>query len=139
MALTAVEENEIQSDRARRYMRTQVQVTGSGAVLAHTRTWTRQPFIGFTGGVDVFALDANDIILDHTGVHQFGVDGFRIPFKHSDRTVTWFDQLDQDILPQVAKLDIFHFHAPRDRFNDIADEIKSKGGKVLDIVKFFGL
>lgn len=134
MVLWAREENEIESDRRRRYMRTEAQVHDNGAIIAFTRIWTRQPWLGFTGGVDLFALDDNDTILAHSGMRSWGVDGFRIPFKHSDRTEMWFGELN---INGASKLDIYHFHAPRDRFNDIVNEVVQKGGKIVDVVGTF--
>ncbi len=137
MPLFVTEENEVQSDRARRYMRTEAQVSDSGALVAKTRTWTRQPAIGFTGGVDIFLVQNDGIIVAHTGIRQFGVDGFRIPFKKSDRTEVWFHTFSAEEVARATALDVYHLHAPRDRFNDIVGEIMGKGGKVLDVATYF--
>jgi hypothetical protein len=124
-------ENEVPSDMPRRYMNSTVRLSQeAGRLDGDTRTWTRQPWVGFTAGVCVLLVGANGEILHCTDIVRFGVDGFRIPFKRSDRTDHWVQGVPVDVAMRTARLEILHTHAPRTRLQDIIREV----GQVIDAV-----
>ena len=129
--LTAQFQNEIPSDRKRRYMRTAVRVsTENGLAFATTRIWTRQPVIGFHGAVTVLARDDTGKIFDFTEPKGWAVDGFRIPFRADDRTVHWTDLMDPARIGAATRLEIFHTHMPLSQLRKILDDIAAVGGTV---------
>lgn len=132
------QQDEVHSGRRRRYMHTRAQVTASGAVLGMTRIWTRQPWLGFTGAVRVLALDPNDVILDYTGEHWWGVDGFRIPFKQSDRDVMWFDRFDLAKAEPATRLMALHYHAAINRLPAILQEAQDTAQRIRDFLDEVG-
>jgi hypothetical protein len=132
--LVADKEEEIPSSRPRRYMHTKVQMQGQ-TIIGQTRTWTRQPVYGFTGGVIILAYNAEGVVLDYTSLHQFGVDGFRVPFKESDRTDMWFDYLDEFKIQTATGLEIFQHHSPKNRLDAELNEIVTTAEKVAGAIE----
>jgi hypothetical protein len=132
--LTAQLENEVPSDRKRRYMRTVVRVsTDNGLAFGVTRIWTRQPVIGFHGAVTVLASDDAGKIFDFTEPKSWGVDGFRIPFKPDDRTVHWTDLMDPTQIGAATRLEIFHTHMPESQLRSILADLKAAGETVAAV------
>jgi hypothetical protein len=122
----ATREDEVRSNMPRRYMWTHATVSQeSGIVAATTRCWTRQPWVGFTGGVLILLGDQNEEVIGYTNLVQIGVDGFRIPFKLSDRTVPWQQNLSPEVTRRTQRLEIVHSHAPRGRLIEILQEMKA--------------
>lgn len=131
-AIEASQEDEVVSDMPRRYMSTNAWLSReSGRIDADTRIWTRQPWVGYTGGVMVLFGDANGEYLGRTDLHQFGVDGFRIPFKQWQRLDHWDEAVSRDISRRITRLAIKHTHAPRNRLIAIINEV-TQTVKALD-------
>ena len=108
----------------RRYMSSTVRLSQeAGRIDGDTRTWTTQPWFGFTAGVCVLLAGANGEILHSTEIVQFGVDGFRIPFKRSDRTDHWVQAVPVAVAMRTTRIEILHTHAPKTRLLQIIQEI----------------
>lgn len=134
--IEAEAETEVPSDMPRRYMWTHVTLSQEQARIdGTTRTWTRQPWIGFTGGVTVLLVDAANRVIATTDLEQFGVDGFRIPFKQSDRTDRWSQSVPADIAQRTVRLEILHNHAPRkDRWRQQLSEALQTAQDVAQVI-----
>jgi len=78
-----------------------------------TRTWTDARTSGFTGGVAVGLLDANNVIIWVSAQQSYGVDGSWI--GTNDRTENWSATVPQDKLKVGVKLLIVHDHAGKNR------------------------
>jgi hypothetical protein len=128
-------QDEVRSDMPRRYMSSTVRLSQEGGRLdGDTRTWTRQPWVGYTGGVLVLLIGPNEEILHNTAVVQFGVDGFRIPFKRSDRTDHWVHGVPVEASRATARLEIVHTHAPKNRVLDIIREAQEVGKALSELL-----
>jgi len=137
--LDEYQEDEVVSDRPRRYMATEAHLSQeSGRIDAKTRTWTRQPAIGFTGGVAILFVGANEQILGNTDVHQFGVDGFRIPFKQWKRQDDWSEAVDPGVAQATVRLVILHSHKPKSRILAILSESAQIGRAIGDVIAAIG-
>jgi hypothetical protein len=137
--LTAQFENEVPSNRKRRYMRTVVRVsTDNGLAFGVTRIWTRQPAICFHGAVTVLASDETGKIYDFTEPMGWGVDGFRVPFKTSDRSVPWTDLMDPAQIGAATRLEIFHTHMPESQLRNILADLKAAGETVATVAVALG-
>jgi hypothetical protein len=77
---------------ANHHMWTSGELWDSNLVTATTRTASFTWFGGFTGGVAIAVLDANNIVLALTHQEAFGVNG--TAFGGSDRTDGWSHQFD---------------------------------------------
>jgi hypothetical protein len=137
MTVTAYQMDEIRSDRKRRYMETTASLVGE-FLVCRTRTWTTQPWWGFTGGVRVLGINAENHVVDYTRQHQFGVDGFRIPFKVSDRRDVWYDHLSNPG-DQIVTLHIWHYHAPKNRLEAILRDAKEAAKDIADVAAEVGI
>jgi hypothetical protein len=128
------EQDEVISDMPRRYMSTNATLSQeAGRLDAWTRTWTRQPWFGFTGGVVVLFGDTNGEFIGNTDLHQFGVDGFRIPFKRWNREDWWSEAVAPDLAARTTRLEIVHVHAPRDRLFAFLEDLRTALGIVAEI------
>jgi hypothetical protein len=137
--LEVVQQDELQSDMPRRYMRTRAALAqGARRIDCETETWTRQPWFGFTGGVIVFLAtgeqDQGGQYLWRSELQQFGVDGFRIPFKRSRRIDTWSQDVPAEVAQQATQIRIAHTHAPRDRAQQQIEETLAVTGDIITIV-----
>jgi hypothetical protein len=129
------EEKEVESDMRRRYMQTYARLSQeAGRIDATTRIWTRQPFVGFTGGVMVMFEGANGECLGGTDLYQVAVDGFRIPFKQWKREVNWSQAIDPPISRATVGLQIAHTHAPKVRIQAIVNEAKQLAKAVAEVI-----
>lgn len=128
-------ENEVVSDSPRRYMATDARVSQeNGRIDATTRTWTRQPWWGFTGGVCVLLGRGDGEIVHNTDLHwPLGVDGFRI--GRWTRQDYWTQYIPVDRSRQVQTLEIVHVHAPKNRFFERLEDIKRTAKYIADIAE----
>lgn len=126
-------ETEVVSDSPRRYMATDARVSQeNGRIDATTRTWTRQPWWGFTGGVCVLLGRADGEFVHNTDLHwPLGVDGFRI--GRWTRQDYWTQYIPVDMSRQVQSMEIVHVHAPKNRFFERLEEIKRAATLIADI------
>jgi hypothetical protein len=140
--IEASRQDEVHSDMPRRYMSSTVRLSQeAGRLDGDTRTWTTQPWIGFTGGVYALLISGNEEIVHCTDVVSFGVDGFRIPFKRSDRTDHWVQAVPADAALKTVRLEIVHAHTPRNRVLDIIRQAQQAGqtlGEILNTLRFLG-
>jgi hypothetical protein len=90
--------------------------------------------VGFTAGVAVLFGGANGEIVGSTvGSHQFGVDGFRIPGKHSDRTDNWWENVDPGVAWRTTRLEILHTHASQNRLLAIVREAAEVAKPIAEV------
>lgn len=126
--------DEVVSDMPRRYLESTATLSQEAARLdVWTRTWTRQPWLGFTGGVVVLFGAQNGEYIWNTDLQQFGVDGFRIPFKRWNREDWWFVDVPADVAGRTAALQIVHTHSLRDRFFAALEDIRRATQILVDI------
>jgi hypothetical protein len=129
-------QDEVRSSMPRRYMWTRAVLSQeAGRLDCTTRTWTRQPWVGFTAGAMIMLADSNGEYLWSSGLVQFGVDGFRIPFKSSDRTDRWQQSVPQEVSRKATRIEIVHTHAPKNRLNDIIRETAQVSKDIAGIVQ----
>jgi hypothetical protein len=134
--IEASREDEVHSDMPRRYMNSTVRLSQeAGRLDGDTRTWTRQPWVGFTAGVCVLLAGANGEILHCSDLVQFGVDGFRIPFKRSDRTDHWVQAVPAAVAMRATRIEILHTHAPKNRVQQIIQEIGQTVNAVDEVLR----
>ncbi len=120
----------------RRYLSTHARLSQeAGRIDCTTRTWTRQPWVGFTGGATVLLGAGNGELVHNTDLLQFGVDGFRIPFKTWTRQDYWVQPVPRDVAMRTQVLEIVHTHAPKDRFFRTLEDIKRTATLVADIAE----
>jgi hypothetical protein len=117
-------------DVAGGHMETSITLYNTGRMDGVTRTWTNVDFSGFTGGVCVVLIGDNNHRLWVSGLHTYGVDGDKIPFKVSDRTEGWDEQVPQELLNQVRGVAIVQRHAPDPR---LPDWLKTAGEALEEI------
>ena len=125
-------------------MSTSVRISQEGGTIdGTTRTWTTQPVLGFTGGIMVILGATNGEYLAQTGIWQFGVDDFRIPFKESDREDRWNQYLGPNITQQIqssSQIEIVHAHKPRDRMQAQLNQLKGVAegiGAIAGVIRVF--
>jgi hypothetical protein len=96
-------------------------VKATGLLDGVTHTWSTNDFLGFTGGVQVWLLDSNGVLIQETDLRTFGVDGRDVPFTQNNRLDNWSQSFDPASVAGVVTLQIVHGHFPVDRFElDIA-------------------
>jgi len=135
LAIEAEREDEVASDMPRRYMWTHVTLSQEAARIdGATRTWTRQPWFGYTGGVFVLLVSGNGEYVANTDLIQYGVDGFRVPFKRSDRQDYWAQSIAADAAARTVSLEIVHLHAPRERVFTALNDILAATRIMAEIV-----
>lgn len=79
-----------------RWMNSSASMNGDGLIHGRTRIWCRWHIRGFTGSVVPVLLDRDGRVLwggTDAEKHRYGVDGRSVPFKKSDRTVRWQNQV----------------------------------------------
>jgi len=112
------------------YMWSVAQLETSGGLNVFTRTQSAKPLEGFTGGVTVVALDANSAtgkIIWHPEppadtTRSYGVDGFDIPGKQSDRFEPWeVGTIPASVVKDVRALRVINFHNPKNRIVPVLD------------------
>ena len=129
---------ELASDRSRRYMQTTLRLSPDvGAITGTTRTWTMQPWIGFTGAIKILLARPDGQYLAETPAMQYGVDGFRYePFLHSDRSEPWTQFLSPEVTRQVqseAQIEIVHAHKSKYRLDEQMKKMETVGKTVAAI------
>ena len=136
--IEATQEDEIASTMPRRYMRTTAWAQKAGNLSCVTVTWTRQPWIGFTGGAMVTLAtgqqDGPGEYLWSSDLQQFGVDGFRIPFKQSLRVDQWSQSVPLEVAQRVTQIRIIHTHAPRNRVRQQLEETLTTTKDIIVII-----
>jgi hypothetical protein len=138
--IEASRQDEVRSDMPRRYMSSTVRLSQEGGRLdGDTRTWTTQPWMGYTGGVCVLLAGANGEILHCSEIVQFGVDGFRIPFKRSDRTDHWVQAVPADLALRTTRIEILHTHAPKSRVLQILKELRDTAQSLEETLRVLRL
>lgn len=85
----------------------------NGLLLVTTKTWSTETFRGFTGSVFVWFADENDKVLDVTDTHTYGVNA------NSSRTEHWTYNVNTDIVKNIKKMHITHYHSPRPRTENL--------------------
>lgn len=96
------------------HMYTTMYLTDDGAIVGKTRLKNCNNFRGFTGGLFVVALDANDTPVYTTGVHQWGINACFFK-KKRERNAEWSDSIPQEYLSKVAKIAVIQMHTPTNR------------------------
>ena len=92
------------------YMQTNVNmVKHNGIISAVTRTWDRNIFLGFTGGVYLRLLDRNGMVIATTQALTFSVTGRYLSGGQSDRSDQWSEQIDPQIATQTATVQIIQY------------------------------
>ncbi|MGH9894955.1 MAG: hypothetical protein ACREA0_23830, partial [bacterium] len=114
-------------------MWTDVTVSNDGRIFGRTRTKSSEAARGFTGGVEIFLVDGQNIPVHQTKLRTYGVNGTAMGGK-SDRTETWSETAPIESINKVKAVVIYHSHEPKVKFAAALDWIKDN--KVL-MVKVF--
>jgi hypothetical protein len=96
----------------------------NGRVIAATQTWTRNFWIGFTGGVLVLLLDEYGNVAGHTGIQSFAVDGLAAVASPSARTDYWHAALPPALIARACRLALVHKTAPESRRDEIFAQVE---------------
>jgi len=128
---TSVEEGVTKSG-ARRMSTTATYFPAEGRIVAQTRTWNSVKFSGFTGGVVVVFLNAQDQAIGYTTMRQFGVDGTWV--GASSRTDFWQETVSAPWLSQATRIVAVHSHAHKGRLVSIVEEGVRAAKPILAIV-----
>ncbi|MDH2334272.1 hypothetical protein [Paenibacillus polymyxa] len=95
-----------------RRMETSFSITETGRLDAFTKTWTADPWKGFTGTVIVFLI-TDEQIIHATEPHSYGVDGVRV--GDPSREDYWYEDIPIDVVEKMNSYAIWHAHTPIDR------------------------
>ncbi len=129
--LTASGRNDKIDGDSDQHMESEATLDKTGKLQVTTRTWTDARTTGFTGGVVVGLVDANNKIIWTSRLHSFGVDGSWI--GDNDRTENWSETVPADILKNGVNLIIAHDHASK---NNLTNLINGVGQAVSDFTDF---
>jgi len=109
----------------------------TGLVLGITTTRTLNWAFGFTGAVGLLIFDTNGAPILRSATHAFGVDGRGVFFKPSARTDTWQQNIDVNIAQAAGAIKVVHTTAPRQRLDQILDEVVRTSEKLEEVAKRF--
>jgi hypothetical protein len=109
---------------ANHYMTTKGVMLQNGHIDAETKTQTGTMFGGFTGGVQLFLADANDLTIGASSIRTFGVDGTAI--GRSTRLDYWSENIPIDVASRATSIHVVHFWSPK------YDAILNIGRKALE-------
>lgn len=90
-------------------------VKQNGLINVVTHTWDTNAYAGFTGGVQVWLIDKNGVILAITQMHTFSVGGRYVFFNQGSRWDQWSEQVDPKIASQTAAVQIVQLLSPVNR------------------------
>jgi hypothetical protein len=138
-AITVEQEDVIDNSSPQRmFTKASFWLTGplAGRLKAKTRTWTGIDLHGFGGGVRIALLNANGDLVATTNLHTFGVDGdsWLLPGGPSDRTDTWEEQFDPNVVAMTTQLLIEHNHSGKNRLLPILQEAAKYGEIILGVI-----
>jgi len=130
--LTANGRNDKIDDNSDQHMESNATLNISGQLQVTTRTWTDARTSGFTGGVAVGLLDANNVIIWVSTQQSYGVDGSWI--GTNDRTENWSATVPQDKLKVGVKLLIVHDHAGKNRLVEFVGGVGEAVSDAADLL-----
>lgn len=130
--LTAHNRNDKINDDSDQHMDSNASLNISGQLQVTTRTWTDAKMSGFTGGVVVGLVDADNKLIWTSQVHSFGVDGSWI--GESDRTENWSETVPADVLKKGARLVIAHDHTGKNRLTGFINGIGETISDFADLI-----
>jgi hypothetical protein len=116
------------------FMQADAYLTAQGQLRADITTWTLAWGLGFTGGCTVVVIDANENIITRWLTWPLGVDAKAIWWKPSRRTDHPEAQIDPAIATQANRIEIWLGHMPKDRWDEIINEVRTK---VSDVKKLY--
>jgi hypothetical protein len=96
------------------HMYSTVTLDQDGTLSGTTRLKNCNNVRGFTGGVFVVALDANNEAVYTTPVYKYGIKSCFFKRKR-ERTVTWSNKIPDEYLGKVQKIAIMQMHTPTNR------------------------
>ncbi|MGG3839668.1 hypothetical protein ABEV00_21935 [Paenibacillus thiaminolyticus] len=114
-------------------METSFQISENGRIDATTKTWTSDPWRGFTGSVVIFLTDTSGNILHATDTHRYGVDGVRV--GDPSRQDTWDETIPDDVLRNMTGYAIWQAHTPVPRITP--DLFKEWSEAIAPIIEIF--
>jgi hypothetical protein len=115
-------------------MWTDVTVSNDGRISGRTRTKSSEAMRGFTGGVEVFLVDGQNIPVHQTKLRTYGVNGTAMGGK-SDRTETWSETAPIESINKVKALVIYHRHEPKVKWAAALDWIKDNKVLMVKVYK----
>jgi hypothetical protein len=108
-----------------------------GHILGITTTRNLNWVFGFTGAVGLLVFDFNGAPILRTETQAFGVDARGLFLKPSSRTDSWELYIDVTAAQSAGAIKIAHTTAPRQRLDEILDEIVRTKEKLEDAAKKF--
>lgn len=109
-----------------------------GLLYGVTRTWTKDKWTGFTGGVEVVLLDESDNYLYISQLRKYGVNGTWIPGAPDSRTSTWNESISADVMRKAKKVAIVHRHTPTPRLPGLFANIKDLVEFIKPLIQVLG-
>ena len=119
------------------YIATDANLFDSGELQATSHAWAVNWFGGLTFGVLIVIADESNNIIARSGLQQIGVDGTLVPFKESNRFVTFTENFGTEVAARGQAIYIAHFHAGKNRLPEILNEIFNTVKSVADFVGSF--
>ena len=97
--------------------------TTTGQLSGTTHTESQYDLRGFTGGVQVFLVDANSNVIYMSQVYQYGVNGRWFPGGPHARDDQWHEQIDPSMSSKAAALHVVQFEDPDNRLLPILESL----------------
>ncbi len=98
-------------------------LTDTGRLQATTHVQAQNLFAGCTTGTIVVITDDAQNVIARSEIQQIGVDGTWVPFKESNRTVTWSEDFGADVAARARGMYVGHIHAGRNRLIEDINEL----------------
>jgi hypothetical protein len=137
LAITPFPIKESKENKIRRSswkMWTDVTVSNDGRIFGKTRTKSSEAARGFTGGVEVYLFDRQNIPVHRTKLRTYGVNGTAMG-GDSDRTETWSETVPIDSINKVKSVAIYHSYEPKNRFVPALEWIKDNRVLMVKVYK----
>jgi hypothetical protein len=101
-------------------------LTQQGQLRADITTQTTSWGLGFTGGCIIPVIDAQENVLHRWLIWPLGVDARSVWWKPSKRTDHPEEYIDPAVAAQADRLELWFGHMPKDRWDDILNEVRDK-------------
>ena len=108
------------------HMHSSANLSRSGQLDVVTRTWSRNDWVGFTGGVYILLRTGDGRVIGVTDLQwPLGVSSPTIFWEQNDRTDYWSHQFSPEVAAQTASLEIIQQIVPKNRASvaKVLDEI----------------
>jgi hypothetical protein len=108
-------------------------LTPQGQLRLDITTWTSSWGLGFTGGVIVPVIDADDNVIYRWEIWPLGVDARSVWWSRSRRTDHLYEQIDPALAAQAVKIELWMGHMPKERWDDIMNDVRQKASDLKQL------